>query len=102
MASIIELTFIEMRNKANELEKWNNQLKNNKVPELRGHQQRLTASWDGVANDEFDKAFQSDMVQYQNFCRLIEDYIRALRAAADEYERMEVRNKDIANRRNYK
>lgn len=101
MASSIELTFTEMRNKANELEKWNTQLKNLRA-EMLSHQQRLTASWDGVANDEFDRQFKSDMIQFDNFAALIVDYIRALRAAADEYERMEMANKQIAADRKYK
>lgn len=99
--SSFELTFKAMRDKATELEKWNTEL-TKLTSDLRGHQQRLTKAWDGEANDIFDKAFNSDMVQFDNFARAIREYVQALRAAADEYERMENANKQIASERTYR
>lgn len=101
MASNFQLTFHTMREKANELEKWNNDLVK-LTSDLRGHQQRLTNAWDGPANDAFDSAFKSDMVQFDNFARAIREYVQALRQAADEYERKENDNKRIATERSYK
>lgn len=100
MASRIELTFSEMRNRADQLAQWNRKLRD-QTSTMRGHQQRLTASWDGVANDEFDRQFNSDMRHFDLFFELIEKYIQTLRAAADEYEHMENANKQIANQRTY-
>lgn len=96
----IQLTFSQMRQKADELERKNKELRA-EASQMQSHQQRLTQSWDGEANDAFDKAFRSDMIQFANFSRLIDDYIRVLRTAISEYEKAELANKQLASDRSY-
>lgn len=68
---------------------------------LMSTQKSLDGMWDGDANIQFNKAFQKDMVQFDNFARVIKDYANALNQMADNYDKAEATNVSIAQQRSY-
>lgn len=68
---------------------------------LMSTQKSLDGMWDGDANIQFNKAFQKDMVQFDNFARVIRDYANALNQMADNYDKAEATNVSIAQQRSY-
>lgn len=68
---------------------------------LMSTQKSLDGMWDGDANTQFNKAFQKDMVQFDNFARVIRDYANALNQMADNYDKAEATNVSIAQQRSY-
>ncbi len=71
------------------------------VNQLRNLEASLNSSWDGDARRAFHNAFESDMVQMDNFYKAINTYVSALMNAAARYEEAERNNVDIATTRSY-
>ena len=92
----IQVRTSELRGKASELRALNNQFKS-AVTNLENVEGRLNGMWDGEANDTFHAAFQTDKAQMENFYQAIEDYAAKMEAIADEYDRAEAANTQIAS-----
>lgn len=96
----IKVTTSELRNKAEELSTQNTQLKG-KVDELVASEGTLTSMWEGEARDAFHKAFETDKNQWENFMKVIEQFVQAMNQIADEYDKQEAANAQIAGNRTY-
>lgn len=96
----IQVRTSELRAKAAELRTLNNQFKA-AIANLESVESRLNGMWDGEANDAFHAAFQTDRAQMENFYNAIEDYAAKMEAIADEYDRAEACNTQIATERDY-
>lgn len=90
MAEFI-VTAEEVRNKAAELRRINEQYKTT-VDNLKAEESRLNGMWEGEAHDVFDTAFKNDSTRYDNFFAAIEDYCVKLEAIAVNYNNAEARN----------
>lgn len=98
--SDIQVSTRELRMKAGELRTMNGQFRT-AVSNLENVEGRLNGMWDGEANDAFHAAFGSDKAQMDNFYSAVEDYAAKLEAIADEYDRAEAVNQQIATERTY-
>ncbi len=96
----IKVTTSELRSKAEELTTQNTQLKG-KVDELVTSEGNLTSMWEGEARDAFHKAFENDKLQWDNFMKVIEQFVKGMNEIADEYDRQEAANAQIAGNRTY-
>ena len=85
----------QLRNVASQLRQMNSRF-GQEVSTLRSNQRTLTSQWDGPSNDEFDRSFNRNAGEFDNFRTLIDEYIRALENFCSEYERMENDNRRIA------
>lgn len=85
----------KLKETANQLNTLASQFKSG-VEELRSQENILNNQWEGEANDTFHKSFQSDARQFDEFYNGILNYIKALEQAAEEYERVENTNRNIA------
>lgn len=94
----IRVTPSELRNKADELERLNNQFKQ-EVTSMVGYEQELSGMWEGEAQKAFRKAFNDDKQKMDLFSQNIEKYVQALRADAQKYEETEQKNIGIATAR---
>ena len=101
MAHQITVSTAQMKMKAAELKKLNNQFKK-EVGSLRQAEGHLNGMWDGQARNAFHKAFTSDMVQMDNFYNAIEQYVNKLTEIATAYEKAEKANTTTATTRSYK
>lgn len=97
----IRVTSGELRKKAGELRRINNDFKN-KVSELVSTEQNLMGMWDGEAKEAFHKAFNDDKGQMDNFYAAIEKYCMALEENAAKYEAAEQKNLSTASTRAFK
>ena len=100
MAISLTVRATDLRNTAARLKTLNTQLQN----ELNTMSQRegsLNGMWDGLANDKFHLAYLHDVKEYQDFIDAIQEYIRALETAAEEYDKAETANINIAENRTY-
>lgn len=96
----IRVTAAEIRKKAQELRSLNSQFQKN-VETLVGSEQSLASMWEGDAKTAFHNAFNNDKSQMDNFHSAIEQYAAALDRIADEYEKREAMNAEIASNRTY-
>ena len=94
----VKVDTARLRQTAGELRQQVNRLKN-EASTMRSNQRSLTAQWDGDANTTFDNAFNRNVGEFQNFSNLILDYAAALDRYADDYERTERQNAQIASTR---
>ena len=94
----IKVSTQQLRNVASQLSTMKSRLVN-EASTMRTHQRTLTSQWDGPSNEEFDRAFNRNVSEFENFNNLVQDYINALNNYADQYERMENQNKSIASTR---
>lgn len=94
-ANRIEVTSAQLRQRANQLEQLNNRYKG-KINDLNEKEARLNGQWDGDANDVFHKTFMQNKGFLDKFSQIVDRYIAALRAAADEYDRAEAQAAGIA------
>ncbi len=97
----IKVTSQELRKQANELKGLNRQFQK-AVNDMNGYQRQLMGMWDGEAKETFNKSYQSDVKQMEEFYRTIEKYCEALEANAAEYERAEKQNVQTASKRTYR
>ena len=95
-----QVTASELRTKAEDLRNLNSNYKNevNGLVETEG---TLKGKWIGQANDTFHNAFMKDKGQMDSFSTLIDRYVEVLLQIAQQYEKTEVANTEIANSRNY-
>lgn len=87
-----------LRCKAEQLRAMNDQFKN-KVAQLTQSENSLHGMWEGEAHSAFHTAYNNDVQQFEKFCQGIMKYVEALKSAAQEYERAEQRNIEIAKQR---
>lgn len=90
------VTSKQLYDKAAELERANNQLKQ-KIDFLRQQDQALSKMWEGDAHDAFKSSFAKDAQKMDNFYKGIQKYVTALRDIAQKYEIAESRNKATAS-----
>lgn len=93
-----EVTTRELRKVASDLEA-NNQEFRNRISELQEAQQELAGKWEGEANVAFTNAFNNDKAQWDKFSSLIDRYLQTLQQIANEYEKKENMNVEIATKR---
>lgn len=99
MAEIM-VTAAELRRKADELRKLDEQFKS-EVGNLSDTENSLNGMWEGQSHDAFHNAFQHDKAQWDNFYTVIQNYCTALENIATKYEQVENQNAEIANTRTY-
>lgn len=71
-------------------------LKTNKETMLQEIEE-LSKMWKGQANQVFVSQFRSDCVSFDNLCNTLEEMIRAMENAKNEYEKCDNRVKDLIN-----
>lgn len=98
MAARFRVSTSEVRRKANELEGLNNQFKA-EVTGLRDENQALGTKFEGDARNAFNNQFTQDMGKFDQFAQGIAKFVEQLRRDADEYDKAERANVDLANRR---
>ena len=98
--AMIQVTSSRLRKTAQELQNLNGQFKG-KASELEGCEQTLCQMWEGEAKAAFHGAFARDSRQMADFHRVIGMYVQALYEIAQQYERAEARNAELAGSRTY-
>jgi len=63
---------------------------------MTSHEQALNGMWEGDAKNTFDKAYNQNLIQFENFYKGINEYVKALNQVADEYDRTEAINVQVA------
>jgi WXG100 family type VII secretion target len=101
MGKQITANTASIRSKAEELHTKNGNLKK-QIDNLVNQENSLNSMWSGDANDEFHKAFNSDITQMNNFYNAIEQYVSKLQEIANKYDAAEKKNAQIAQQRKYK
>lgn len=101
MANTFTVTTAELNQKAGEL-RANNRNLTTQIENLRGQHRALYGMWEGDAKEAFDKAFNHDIQQMQNFYNEINKYADKLMEIAKTYEKAETANIQTAIARNYK
>lgn len=99
MASF-RVTASELKTKAGTLREYNGNFKT-QVQGLEEQEASLVGMWEGEARDAFDKAFQNDKLQMDNFSKLVDTYCEALELIASKYELAESQNAATAGNRSY-
>lgn len=98
--SFIQVTSMELRNKATELQGLNAKFQT-EIENLLSHQTNLNSMWEGEAKETFNNAFMRDKGNMDNFKNAIDQYIQALLVIAERYEEAEKRNISTASMRSY-
>ncbi len=98
--SFIQVTALELRNRAEELKGLNNNL-SAQTENLKNAEETLRSMWEGEANDAFHNAFLRDKGQMDSFKQAIDQYISALLVIAAKYEEAEKRNIAVSGARSY-
>lgn len=98
--AMIQVTSAKLRKAAQELQALNGQLKS-RAGELESSEKALCGMWEGEAKAAFHNAFVRDCVQMEAFHKLITMYAGALLEIAEQYERAEARNVELAGSRKY-
>ena len=97
----IKITQSALKEKKEQLKNLNEKFKS-KVGELVSAERNLNAMWDGDANTEFHKAFESDSKQMDNFYKAVQDYATKLEQIIEIYAKAEQANLQTASTRNYR
>ena len=79
------VTSSELTNKANELERLNNQLQQ-KIQFLESEEGSLSSMWEGDSHDAFSSSFKTDKAKMTLFHAEIAKYVSSLRVIAAKYE----------------
>lgn len=95
MATKIRVSTQILRSRANELEQMNNKF-HQEVENLRNDENVLSTSYAGMAQKEFHKQFTMDAEKFDKFFNGIQRYIEQIRQDADDYDRVESINREIA------
>ncbi|MCI8917703.1 MAG: WXG100 family type VII secretion target [Eubacterium sp.] len=95
------VTTSELNQKAGEL-RANNRNLTTQIENLKSQHAALSSMWEGDAKQAFDKAFNSDIQQMQNFYKETENYAVKLIEIAKTYEQAEAKNVEIGHVRTYK
>ena len=95
MTSTILVNSNQLRSKAEQLEQYNSQLKS-ALNALNTSEQTLAGMWEGDAQKAFRTAFQKDYAQFEAFYKGISDYITTLRTLAQNYDKAEDANVQLA------
>ena len=101
MANPFTVTTAQLNQKAGEL-RANNRNLTTQIQNLISQQRALNGMWEGDARQGFDKAFNQDVQQMQNFYKEIENYVTKLTEIAKTYEQAEARNLETVHTRTYK
>lgn len=96
----LKVSTAELRKKAEELRNLNTQF-HSKVEDLENSEKSLTTMYEGDARDAFHTAFTNDKNQFETFYNTIEQYIAAMNTFANNYDKTEQLNMNIASTRNY-
>lgn len=98
--AMIQVTSARLKKAAQELQTLNGQFKS-RAGELENSERALCGMWEGEAKAAFHNAFARDCVQMEAFYKLIGMYAGALSEIAEQYERAEARNIELAGSRKY-
>lgn len=88
----------QIRQKASQLEQLNGQF-SQAVNALVESEASLASMWEGDAQKSFREAFNNDRQQFEEFFKGIGKYVQALRDAADNYDKAESKNVELAKAR---
>lgn len=69
------------------------------VQKLYTLQQEMDAMWDGTANDSFNQNFQGDLQKFNALTNLMQEYVVAIKTAANNYISGEGEVKSIVTRK---
>ena len=94
----IRVTAAELRNRAEDLNESNYELKN-VIEDFQQELDTLLMIWEGDACAAFKDAADKDKVQMENFTGVIDDFYKSLLIMARKYEAAERYNTDLANKR---
>ena len=98
MASKMVVNTQNLRSRATEMENFNTRF-HQEVMRLREDETLLCSSYEGDAQRKFHEQFTLDMEKFDRFYSVIQQYIAQLRQDADNYDRTEAANLEIATRR---
>ena len=96
----IRVTAAELRNRAEELQSTNKELKD-VIEQFELAVDRLHADWQGEASDAFSEMARQDKTNMENFTLAIDDFYQKLLMMANRYEITEHKNANIAKSRSY-
>lgn len=96
--SAIMVNSTQLRQKATQLEQYNKQFKQ-RVDSLSEKERSLGTMWEGEAKKAFHTEFTKDTQQFMNFYNGINQYVQALRDAAEQYEKAEQKSLELAKTR---
>ena len=100
MGNNIKVSAALLKTRAEQLTSLNKELRN--VSDEFEHRVRsLNDIWEGDASDAFYEAAQLDKRQMDNFAATVDQYCQALIEIAEEYERVELQNFQIASKRTH-
>ncbi len=100
MAKTFQVSSADLRRAAENLRNINSNF-NSQLSQLEAQERQLHGQWEGQAHGDFDRAFQSDKAKFTMFYNGINDYIRALEQAAQQYEIAEDQSRSIAQFRKH-
>lgn len=86
----------QVRTSANELEKTNSDFQA-KVTSMEEQEVSLGKSWEGEAKTTFHSDFAQKVAKWREFAAEIDKYVTTLRQIADEYDKAEQQNAQIAS-----
>ena len=89
-----------MRERANELERLNEQLRC-EIERLNDQEAALAGMWEGPAKEAFRRSFHNDAVQMRNFYNTVRVFIDVLLTITVFYSYTETLNRDRAKARCY-
>lgn len=95
MASKFKVTPRQVRSKADELETLLKKFKD-EVTNLISDNASLGKQWEGDARTKFSEEFYKDVEKFTLFANGIEQFIQQLRVDAEEYDKIESTNTEIA------
>ncbi len=96
--SMFRVTTTILRAEAEKLKELNEQFKSN-VEMLTEKENSLSGMWEGEARNAFHTAYSNDKVQFDNFYRVINEFVNRLQEDAAAYDKAESIAVDIATKR---
>ncbi len=94
----IKVTPSELESKADMLDSYNKQFRN-EVEKMVGYEQQLAGMWEGESQRAFRNAFNTDKQKMDAFAKNIDLYVAALREDATRYSTAEQAATGIATQR---
>ena len=96
--AILQVNSSTLRSKADQLSQLNSSFKN-ACSTLDSQFSSLSGMWTGDSKKVFQDCYRRNQNEFNDFYKGINDYINALKQAAQRYEEMERRNAEIAKSR---
>lgn len=96
----IQVTTATLKTKMEKLKTLNSKF-NTKLGKMDTTERELTAMWEGDASTAFHKSYTTDTAKMEELYKAVEEYCQALDTIIKQYEKTELKNKSIAQKRTY-